>query len=58
MELQCKRGETFGERGKKALGILPVLEAHDGVIGVAGDDHGSLGVAATPLMCPEGQYVM
>jgi hypothetical protein len=56
--MQGKRGKAFLEGGEKLLGVVPVLEAHDGVIGVAGDDHGSLGVAAAPRMCPEVQYVM
>ena len=58
MELQGKRGETCGERGEKALGILPVLETHDGVIGIAGHDDYPLGVASPPLMHPEVQCVM
>src|SRR4030095_11138888 len=58
MELQGKRGETFGERGEKALGILPVLETHDGVIGIAGHDDHPLGVASPPLMHPEVQCIM
>jgi len=58
MEMQGKRGKAFLEGREKLLGVVPVLEAHDGVIGVAGDDHGSLGVTAAPLMCPEVQYIM
>ena len=58
MEMQGKCGEAFLEGREKLLGVVPVLEAYDGVIGVAGDDHGSLGVAAAPLVCPEVQYVM
>ena len=58
MELQGKRGEAFLEGDEKLLGVVPVLEAYDGVIGVAGDDHSTLGVAAAPLLCPEVQYVM
>ena len=58
MEAEGKRGETCLEGREKLLGVMPVLEAHDGVIGVAGDDHGALGVAAAPLMGPEVQYVM
>ena len=58
MEVQGKGGEAFMEGDEKLLGVVPVLEAHDGVIGVAGDDPGYLGVAAAPLMCLEVQYVM
>src|SRR5215468_7168414 len=58
VEMKGKRGEAFLESDEKLFGIVSVLEAHDGVIGVAGDDHGALGVAAAPLMCPEVQYIM
>ena len=56
--MQGKGGEAFLEGDEKLLGVVPVLEAHDGVIGVAGDDHGALGVAAAPLMCPEVHDIM
>jgi hypothetical protein len=58
MEMQGKRGKAFLEGREKLLGVVPVLEAHDGVIGVAGDAHGSLGVTVAPLLCPEVQYIM
>jgi hypothetical protein len=58
MEAEGTRGEAFLEGGEQLLGVVPVLEAHDGVLGVAGDDDGALGVAAAPLLCPEVQYLM
>jgi hypothetical protein len=58
MEMQGKGGKAFLEGCEKLRGVVPVLEAHDGVIGVAGHEHRALGVAATPLMCPEGSYGM
>jgi hypothetical protein len=58
MEVQGKGGEALLEGDEKLLGVVPVLEAHDGVIGKAGDDYGALGVAVAPLVCPEVQYVM
>ena len=58
MEMQGTCGKAFLEGREKLLGVVPVLKAHDGVIGVAGNDDRALGVAAAPLMCPEVQYVM
>jgi hypothetical protein len=38
MEMQGKGGKAFLEGCEKLRGVVPVLEAHDGVIGVAGHE--------------------
>ena len=53
VQAQCVLGQAFFEINQETLRILSVLEADDGIVGVAHDDHVAGSVAFAPLLDPE-----
>ena len=52
---QCELGQAVLEIAQKALRLTPVLEAHNGVVGVSHDDHVAGRTPFAPLLHPEIQ---
>ena len=53
MQAQCELGQAVLEIAQKALRVTPVLEAHNGVVGVSHDDHVAGRMPFAPLLHPE-----
>jgi len=53
MQTKCKRREAFSEIVQETLGITPMLEPDDLIIGIAHDDHVAFGITRAPLRDPE-----
>src|SRR5215471_7430321 len=53
VQAQCKFGQAVLEIAQKALRLTPVLEAHNGVVGVSHDDHVAGRTPFAPLLHPE-----
>ena len=52
MKIQSKASEPRLEIGKELLRFVPMLEANDGVVRVAHDDHVAGGASLPPLVGP------
>ena len=53
VQAQCELGQAVLEIVQKALRITPVLEAHNGVVGVPHDDHVAGHMSFAPPLHPE-----
>ena len=58
VQRQPELAQPLGHLAPEALGIVPVLEPGNPVIGIAHDDHVALGVAPPPLLDPQIERVV
>ena len=58
MQLQAELREPVAQVGEEPLGVLPMLEAHDVVVGEPHDDHVPARVPPSPLVGPQVEDVV
>src|SRR5215472_10335 len=58
MQFQTELAQPFPELPAKPLGVRPVLESHDEIIGVPNSDYVTVGHLVPPCLYPQVEYVM